>query len=77
MLCYFYQEAEARGENYDRVKLLETTAEEADKFERKRKKKNPDEGFSGTFIQFYRVVVKRRLPAKFAGVNPRRLLAGF
>ena len=73
MLCYLYQEAEARGENYDRVKLLETTAEEADKFERKRKKKNPDEGFSGSFpfsfnfSQFYRVVVKHRLLAKFTG----------
>ena len=27
--------------------MLETTAEEADRYERKRKKKNPDEGFSG------------------------------
>ena len=45
------QEAEARGENYDRVKLLEVTAEDADRLERKRKKKNPDQGFSG--IQMY------------------------
>lgn len=42
------QEAESRGENYDRVKMLEITAEDADKLERKRKKKNPDQGFSGT-----------------------------
>ncbi|XP_044177820.1 pre-mRNA-splicing factor syf2-like isoform X1 [Acropora millepora] len=48
------KEAEARGENYDRVKLLETTAEEADKFERKRKKKNPDEGFSDFATAQYR-----------------------
>lgn len=41
------QEAESRGENYDRVKMLEVTAEDADRLERKRKKKNPDQGFSG------------------------------
>lgn len=44
------QEAEARGENYDRVKLLEVTAEDADRLERKRKKKNPDQGFSGIYM---------------------------
>ena len=27
--------------------MLEITAEDADKLERKRKKKNPDQGFSG------------------------------
>jgi len=27
--------------------MLEVTAEDADKLERKRKKKNPDQGFSG------------------------------
>jgi len=41
------QEAEARGEEYDRVKLLEVTADDAEKWERKKKKKNPDPGFSG------------------------------
>ncbi|KAH3736072.1 pre-mRNA-splicing factor syf2-like [Dreissena polymorpha] len=41
------KEAEARGEDYDRVKLLEITADEAEKWERKKKKKNPDPGFSG------------------------------
>ncbi|KAK2570618.1 Pre-mRNA-splicing factor syf2 [Acropora cervicornis] len=51
---HWWEEAEARGENYDRVKLLETTAEEADKFERKRKKKNPDEGFSDFATAQYR-----------------------
>ncbi|XP_076831415.1 pre-mRNA-splicing factor syf2 [Brachyhypopomus gauderio] len=37
----------ARGEDYNRVKLLEISADDADRWERKRKKKNPDPGFSG------------------------------
>lgn len=41
------QEAEAKGEDYDRVKLLEVGADDAEKWERKKKKKNPDPGFSG------------------------------
>ncbi|KAJ7391341.1 pre-mRNA-splicing factor syf2 [Desmophyllum pertusum] len=48
------KEAESRGEDYDRVKMLEMTAEDADKFERKRKKKNPDQGFSGFAAAQYR-----------------------
>ncbi|KAL2099168.1 hypothetical protein ACEWY4_005648 [Coilia grayii] len=41
------KECAARGENYDRVKLLEISAEDAERWERKKKKKNPDPGFSG------------------------------
>ncbi|XP_061115904.1 pre-mRNA-splicing factor syf2 isoform X1 [Conger conger] len=37
----------ARGEDYERVKLLEVSAEDAERWERKKKKKNPDPGFSG------------------------------
>uniref|UniRef100_A0A671WFD7 Pre-mRNA-splicing factor SYF2 n=1 Tax=Sparus aurata TaxID=8175 RepID=A0A671WFD7_SPAAU len=36
-----------RGEDYDRVKLLEITADDAERWERKKKKKNPDTGFAG------------------------------
>ncbi|KAG7519505.1 hypothetical protein JOB18_010286 [Solea senegalensis] len=36
-----------RGENYDQVKLLEITADDAERWERKKKKKNPDTGFAG------------------------------
>ena len=43
------QKAEENGEDYDRVKLLEKTADELERMERKRKKKNPDEGFSGWY----------------------------
>ncbi|XP_013781382.1 pre-mRNA-splicing factor SYF2-like [Limulus polyphemus] len=40
------QEAVSRGEDYDQVKLLEVGADDAEKWERKKKKKNPDKGFS-------------------------------
>lgn len=30
--------------------MLEVTAEDADRLERKRKKKNPDQGFSGIYM---------------------------
>ncbi|KAF8771649.1 pre-mRNA-splicing factor SYF2-like [Argiope bruennichi] len=40
------QEAAAKGEDYNRVKLLDVTAEDAEKWERMKKKKNPDPGFS-------------------------------
>nr|CAD7201796.1 unnamed protein product [Timema douglasi] len=40
------KEAEDRGENYDRVKLLHVEAVEAERLERKKKKKNPDQGFA-------------------------------
>nr|XP_009929389.1 PREDICTED: pre-mRNA-splicing factor SYF2 [Opisthocomus hoazin] len=40
------KECAARGEDYERVRLLEISAEEADRWERKKKKKNPDLGFS-------------------------------
>ncbi|XP_048083825.1 pre-mRNA-splicing factor syf2 isoform X1 [Alosa alosa] len=41
------KECAERGENYHRVKLLEISAEDAERWERKKKKKNPDPGFSG------------------------------
>lgn len=40
------QEAAAKGLNYNRMKLLDVTAEDADKWDRMKKKKNPDPGFS-------------------------------
>ena len=50
-MCVFLftgtQKAEENGEDYDRVKLLDKTADELERMEKKRKKKNPDEGFSG------------------------------
>ena len=45
--CYSPQEAEARGEDFERVKFLDTPAEDAEKIGRKKKKANPDTGFAG------------------------------
>ncbi|XP_063243157.1 pre-mRNA-splicing factor SYF2 [Bacillus rossius redtenbacheri] len=53
-------QASARGEDYDRVKLLHVQAIDAERMERKKKKKNPDPGFSdyeqATFRQYSRLV---------------------
>ncbi|XP_059153900.1 pre-mRNA-splicing factor syf2-like [Physella acuta] len=53
------KECVAKGENYDRVKLLEVGADEAERWERKKKKKNPDTGFAdyeqATFRQYQRL----------------------
>ncbi|XP_021793318.1 pre-mRNA-splicing factor SYF2 isoform X2 [Papio anubis] len=40
------KECASRGEDYEKVKLLEISAEDAEKWERKKKRKNPDLGFS-------------------------------
>jgi len=40
------QAAAEKGEDYNRSKLLEITAEDASKWDRMKKKKNPDPGFS-------------------------------
>ncbi len=43
-----FQEAELAGEDYDRVKLLDVSAADLERKERKlNRKKNPDPGFSG------------------------------
>ncbi|CAB3230632.1 unnamed protein product [Arctia plantaginis] len=59
------EEAETSGKNYDRVKLLNISATEAERLERKKKKRNPDEGFStydqATIRQYNRLV--KNMPA--------------
>ncbi|EGW14581.1 Pre-mRNA-splicing factor SYF2 [Cricetulus griseus] len=40
------KECAARGEDYEKVKLLEISAEDAERWERRKKRKNPDLGFS-------------------------------
>jgi len=58
--------AEADGEDYDRLKLLDISAIDAEKIERKKKKKNPDIGFasyeSQTARQYNRLV--KNMPAR-------------
>ena len=43
----FVKSAEDAGEDYEQLKLLDSCAQDLDRLERKRKKKNPDPGFSG------------------------------
>jgi pre-mRNA-splicing factor SYF2 len=50
----------SQGEDYDRVKLLEISALDAERLDRKKKKKNPDSGFAdyeqATIRQYNRLV---------------------
>ncbi|XP_023015577.2 pre-mRNA-splicing factor Syf2 [Leptinotarsa decemlineata] len=60
------EEAAARGDNYDRTKLLNVSAVEAERLERMKKKKNPDQGFSSyeaAALRHYNGLVKE-LPPK-------------
>ncbi|XP_032519243.1 pre-mRNA-splicing factor Syf2 [Danaus plexippus] len=54
------EEATKQGKDYDRVKLLNISAVEAERLERKKKKKNPDQGFSSyeqaTVRQYNRLI---------------------
>uniref|UniRef100_A0A3Q2YXX0 Pre-mRNA-splicing factor SYF2 n=2 Tax=Hippocampus comes TaxID=109280 RepID=A0A3Q2YXX0_HIPCM len=58
------KECAARGEDYHRVKLLDITADDAARWERKKKKKNPDTGFAGyaeaQFRQYQRLTKQIR-----------------
>lgn len=60
------QEASEKGEDYDRSKLLHISASQAEKLDRKKKKKNPDMGFSdfeaATKRQYDRLI--RNMPTK-------------
>jgi len=54
------KEAAERGENYEHVKLMDISANAAERWEQKRKRKNPDPGFSdyeqATARQYNRLV---------------------
>lgn len=59
------KEAAAKGVDYDRAKLLNISALEAEKMDRKRKKKNPDQGFSdfeAATVRQYNRLVKTMTP---------------
>lgn len=60
------EQAKAEGKDYDRLKLLEVSAIDAKKIEKKKKKKNPDLGFSTfeaqTARQYNRLV--KNMPAR-------------
>lgn len=71
------QEARAAGQDYDRLKLLEVSANEADRIEKKKKKRNPDVGFSDYEAQTarqYQRLVKQMAPrdmVKYAAQRER------
>ncbi|CAG0880760.1 unnamed protein product [Darwinula stevensoni] len=54
------QEAVEKGEDYERLKMLDQGADEIQRFEKRKKKKNPDPGFSNfedaTIRQYNRLV---------------------
>ncbi|KAG7177353.1 pre-mRNA-splicing factor syf2-like [Homarus americanus] len=54
----------AEGKDYDRQKLLDVGADEAERWERRKKKKNPDQGFStyedATIRQYNRLVKNKK-----------------
>ncbi|XP_063613806.1 pre-mRNA-splicing factor syf2-like [Penaeus indicus] len=54
-----------QGKDYDRLKMLEVGADEAERWERRKKKKNPDQGFStyedATIRQYNRLVKNRKI----------------
>ncbi|XP_065179299.1 pre-mRNA-splicing factor syf2-like [Sycon ciliatum] len=59
------KEAEEAGEDYDRLKMLDCGADEVVRIERKRKKKNPDPGFStyeDATIRQYQRLTKQMQP---------------
>lgn len=63
MICYILslniKYTSSQGKDFDREKLLQVGADEAERWERKKRKKNPDVGFSSyedaTFRQYNRL----------------------
>ena len=44
---FLFQDAEEKGEDYEQQKLLQQSAYELEMLNKRKKKKNPDTGFSG------------------------------
>ncbi|XP_056647432.1 pre-mRNA-splicing factor Syf2 [Diorhabda sublineata] len=60
------EEAAKEGKDYDRLKLLNVSAVEAERFDKMKKKKNPDQGFSdyeAASVRQYNGLIKN-MPAK-------------
>ncbi|KAK4327590.1 hypothetical protein Pmani_001947 [Petrolisthes manimaculis] len=57
--------AEEEGKDYDRLQLLNVGADEAERWERRKKKKNPDQGFStfedATIRQYKRLINNKKI----------------
>ena len=56
ILCFnTIQECQANGEDYEKVKILETQADDAERWDKRKKAKtNPDQGFSDYAAATYR-----------------------
>jgi len=59
------EQAEKEGKNYDRLRNLNVGADQAERWERNKKKSNPDEGFSGyeqqTVRQYNRLINNKKV----------------
>jgi len=65
------KECAEKGQNFDRVKLMNIGAEESERWEKKKKKKNPDQGFAdyeqATFRQYQRLTKQiKKDPAEYS-----------
>lgn len=72
-------EAAAVGQDYDRLKLLQVSANEADRIEKKKKKRNPDVGFSDYEAQTarqYQRLVKQMTPRDMAKYEAQKKAFG-
>lgn len=73
------EEAKAKGLDYDRVKVLNVSAVEAASSERKKKKKNPDVGFSDYEAQTtrqYNRLIKQMAPLDMEKYETQRKTLG-
>lgn len=51
-MCLLLKECDESGENYSIAKLRDLGADEAEKMEKRKKRKNPDQGFSGEQLEY-------------------------
>lgn len=73
------QEAAAVGKDYDRLKMLDVSANEADRIEKKKRKRNPDVGFSDYEAQTarqYQRLVKQLPPRDMAKYEAQKAALG-
>ena len=58
MLSCLLQECEEQGVPYERAKVWDVQADDAERWDaKKRKKKNPDQGFAGTYVFQHPIVI--------------------
>lgn len=73
------EEAEKEGKDYDRMKLMEVSCIDAHKIEKKKQKKNPDQGFSSYEAQTarqYERLIKSMPPADMVKYEQKKAELG-